>query len=63
MIYSKKTTALLLVVLFFSGGLFFFRLGDRSFRNPDEGRYAEIAREMGEKGREEATPDEKDQKQ
>ncbi len=26
--------------------LFFFRLGDRSFRNPDEGRYAEIAREM-----------------
>ncbi|HTL71125.1 MAG TPA: glycosyltransferase family 39 protein [Candidatus Eisenbacteria bacterium] len=26
--------------------LFFFRLGERSFRNPDEGRYAEIAREM-----------------
>lgn len=34
--------ALLLSCLF----LFFFRLGDRSFRNPDEGRYAEIAREM-----------------
>ena len=26
--------------------LFFFQLGDRSFRNPDEGRYAEVAREM-----------------
>ena len=26
--------------------LFFFRLGDRPFRNPDEGRYADIAQEM-----------------
>ncbi len=28
------------------GALFFLRLGDRPFRNPDEGRYAEIAHEM-----------------
>ena len=41
-----KTTALFLIILFFSAALFSFKLGDRSFRNPDEGRYAEIAREM-----------------
>lgn len=34
------------VVIGLSLFLFFFRLGERSFRNPDEGRYAEIAREM-----------------
>lgn len=33
-------------VLLLAFSLLFFRLGDRSFRNPDEGRYAEIAREM-----------------
>ena len=44
--YSRKSSHLLVLVLFFSAALFFFRLGERSFRNPDEGRYAEIAREM-----------------
>ena len=34
------------VVLGLSLLLFSFRLGERPFRNPDEGRYAEIAREM-----------------
>lgn len=34
------------IVLAVTVFLFFFRLGDRSFRNPDEGRYAEIAVEM-----------------
>ncbi len=41
-----SATVLFLTILFISAALFFFRLGDRSFRNPDEGRYAEIAREM-----------------
>ena len=35
-----------LAVFLVAGVLFLFRLGDRGFRNPDEGRYAEIAREM-----------------
>lgn len=34
------------VVLGLSLFLFLFRLGDRPLRNPDEGRYAEIAKEM-----------------
>ncbi len=42
----KGSWAVFLVVFILSGFLFFFRLGDRSLRNPDEGRYAEIAREM-----------------
>ncbi|MBI3252842.1 MAG: glycosyltransferase family 39 protein [Candidatus Omnitrophica bacterium] len=33
-------------VLLAAAFLFYFRLGDRALRNPDEGRYAEIAREM-----------------
>ena len=41
-----KAAAPLLIVLAFSSFLLFFKLGDRSFRNPDEGRYAEIAKEM-----------------
>ena len=43
---QSSTPILFFIVLLFSAALFFFRLGDRSFRNPDEGRYAEIAREM-----------------
>ncbi len=39
---SRPIAALILLSAF----LFFFRIGERSFRNPDEGRYAEIAREM-----------------
>ncbi len=41
---AEKT--MLWVVLAVAALLFFFRLGDRSLRNPDEGRYAEIGREM-----------------
>jgi len=37
---------LFLAVAALSSFLFFFKLGDRSLRNPDEGRYAEIAKEM-----------------
>ncbi len=40
---SKFLPALLISLCLF---LFFFRLGDRPLRNPDEGRYAEVAREM-----------------
>ncbi len=43
---SKFSLAPLLGVLALVGFLFFFRLGERPLRNPDEGRYAEIAREM-----------------
>ena len=42
----KNTTSIFLVLLALSAFLFFFGLGERSFRNPDEGRYAEIAKEM-----------------
>ena len=45
---SAKTV--FFIVLGLSLTLFFFRLGDRSFRNPDEGRYAEIAKEMVQSG-------------
>lgn len=43
--HSSWTKDLLLLVLVF-GALFFFRLGDYALANPDEGRYAEIPREM-----------------
>lgn len=43
---DNKTALLFCIVLAFSLLLFFFRLGDRPFRNPDEGRYATIAQEM-----------------
>ena len=36
----------LLFLLVLCGGLFFFRLGVPGLMDPDEGRYAEIAREM-----------------
>ena len=42
----KHSALLFLAVAVLSSFLFFFKLGDRSFRNPDEGRYAEIAKEM-----------------
>ncbi len=45
MLTSRPLYGFVLVILLGSF-LFFFKLGDRSFRNPDEGRYAEIAREM-----------------
>ena len=45
-----KNNAAILIVIGLAAFMFFFRLGDRSFRNPDEGRYAEIAREMVQSG-------------
>ncbi len=38
------------LILALSAILLFFRLGDRPFRNPDEGRYAQIAGNMTESG-------------
>lgn len=49
MMFSKTARALL-AVLAIGTFVLGFRLGDRSFRNPDEGRYAEIARTMAESG-------------
>jgi 4-amino-4-deoxy-L-arabinose transferase-like glycosyltransferase len=46
----KKETAAFMILFILSAGLFFFRLGERSFRNPDEGRYATIAKEMVKSG-------------
>lgn len=43
---NKNSAVLFLAVVSLSSFLFFFKLGDRSFRNPDEGRYAAIAKEM-----------------
>jgi 4-amino-4-deoxy-L-arabinose transferase-like glycosyltransferase len=43
---EKPVSGTLAVILLLGAFLFFFRLGERSLRNPDEGRYAEIAREM-----------------
>ena len=37
-------------IFLLAGLLFFFRLGDRPLRNPDEGRYAELSREMLQSG-------------
>ncbi len=41
-----KNKTIFFLVLSLAAFFFFFHLGDRSFRNPDEGRYAEIARNM-----------------
>ncbi|MDD5085793.1 MAG: glycosyltransferase family 39 protein [Candidatus Omnitrophica bacterium] len=42
----KSVATSFLVILLLSSFLFFFKLGGREFRNPDEGRYAKIAMEM-----------------
>jgi len=47
---KQKNIALCLIVAALAAFMFFFRLGERDFRNPDEGRYAEIAREMAQSG-------------
>jgi len=40
----------LLVLTFLAGLFFFYALGSYSLKEPDEGRYAEIPREMVEQG-------------
>ena len=48
---QKKLNALCLLVILLGGYLFFlFNLGSYSLKEPDEGRYAEIPREMVEQG-------------
>lgn len=42
----RQTLAAFFLVLTLSSALYFFRLGDRPFRNPDEGRNAQIASGM-----------------
>jgi 4-amino-4-deoxy-L-arabinose transferase-like glycosyltransferase len=39
-----------IIILCLAGTLFFYRLGDRGLLDPEEGRYAEIPREMLERG-------------
>ena len=46
----SKTTVYILILVALSGFLFSYRLGVRGLAEPDEGRYAEIAREMVETG-------------
>lgn len=43
---EKNAVAAVLVILVVAGFFFFYKLGERSLYNPDEGRYAEVAREM-----------------
>ncbi len=45
-LFDRHTLYLFAGVLLVASFLLFFRLGDRALRNPDEGRYAEVAREM-----------------
>jgi len=47
---EKKEYIIIALLILLSLFLFFFRLGDVGFFEPDEGRYAEIAREMIERG-------------
>ena len=47
---SKETALCVLAVLAVSYLVFFYNLGGYSLKEPDEGRYAEIPREMVEQG-------------
>ena len=42
----KKTTVYLIILAIFGGVLFFSYLGGWDLWNPDEPRYAQVAREM-----------------
>ena len=46
----RKTAILVAILVVISGSLFMYRLNVRGLAEPDEGRYAEIAREMVESG-------------
>ncbi len=46
----RKDIFYLLIIILFSYIFFFYALGDYSLKEPDEGRYAEIPREMVESG-------------
>lgn len=48
--HQRKKAIYLLVILAFSYLFFFYNLGGYSLKEPDEGRYAEIPREMVEQG-------------
>lgn len=48
--HRRKRTVYLLVILAFSYLFLFYNLGNYSLKEPDEGRYAEIPREMVEQG-------------
>ena len=47
---DRRTWAAFAAVFCLAGFLLMFRLGERDLRNPDEGRYAEIAREILQSG-------------
>jgi len=47
---DQRTWAAFAAVFCLAGFLLMFRLGERDLRNPDEGRYAEIAREVLQSG-------------
>ncbi len=47
---ERRTWVVFAAVFCLAGFLLMFRLGERSLRNPDEGRYAEIAREVLQSG-------------
>lgn len=42
----KQTVSLVLILIVFGGVLFFYNLGGRDLWNPDEPRYAQVAKEM-----------------
>ena len=48
--FLSRRGDLIAVILLFSVVALFFNLGQRSFWEPDEGRYAQISREMSESG-------------
>ena len=47
---ERRTALAFAAVMILAGFLLVFRLGERPLRNPDEGRYAQIAREMLQSG-------------